>query len=295
MKVLVIGSGGYIGGYLAAHLRESGQEIHLSSSRDGSGIDPVTGLLPEGFSVPEGTASVIYLAQSPHAARAPERADHLLAVNVLSAVRAAAVALAAGARRFVYASTGNVYAPSFKPLGENSPLRRDNWYSLSKVQAEEALALFRPRLETISARLFGIYGPGQADRLIPRLVRAVLDGKQITVEPNPTDKDDKDGLRLSLCHVRDAARILGALAEAGGPLQINVASGEVLSIRAIAQGVSGSCGRAPDLTLGAKSRQSDLVADTTVLRQTLAPAFIPFAEGIAEVVDHARASAGGNG
>ncbi len=94
-------------------------------------------------------------------------------VNVHSAVAIAEHARRAGAKRFVYASTGNVYAAGFAPFSEAAPVRRDDWYALSKVHAEEALALFRPQLDVVIARLFGVYGPGQKGRLVPNLLASV--------------------------------------------------------------------------------------------------------------------------
>ncbi len=66
MSVLVIGNTGYMGRHLMAGLAASGLLARGASSSDGTGIDPKTGLLPEGFAVPTGTATVVYLAQSPH-------------------------------------------------------------------------------------------------------------------------------------------------------------------------------------------------------------------------------------
>jgi nucleoside-diphosphate-sugar epimerase len=141
---------------------------------------------------------------------------HLLAVNVGAAVQAAQQARAIGATRFIYASSGSVYAPSFEALTEACPVRRDDWYALSKVQAEEALALFARADATTGAagldvtvvRPFCIFGPGQTNMLVPNLLDSMLAGRPIYVEPSAADGSDRDGLRITPCYIDDAVEIL---------------------------------------------------------------------------------------
>src|SRR5262245_4623383 len=109
MRVTIIGSRGFLGRALVARLTQRGWDVEGISSSSPGGLDPITGLLPAEFSFRPDTAAVMYLAQSPYYRQVPERADHLLAVNVVSAVKAAEAARRGGVRRFVYASTGSVY------------------------------------------------------------------------------------------------------------------------------------------------------------------------------------------
>jgi nucleoside-diphosphate-sugar epimerase len=262
-----------------------------SSARAG-GIDPATGLLPRDFTVPRDVRSVYYLAQSPALKGEPPRYEHLLAVNVVSALHAARAAREAGVRQFFYASTGNVYAPSFVPLRESDPVRRDNWYSLAKVQAEEALLLLGHGLEVTSLRLFGLYGPGQSGRLVPNLAEAVRARRAVTIEPNPHDAQDDGGLRLSLCHVRDAAAVLASLTECEVPRFLNVASGEACSVRAIACAIGEALGVAPAFETSPRPRAFDLIADTAVLERLLAPRFARFRDGVPELLGAVPARAG---
>jgi len=285
MKALVIGSRGFLGTALIACLRRNGAEAVEASSRISGGIDPGTGLLSKEFRVPDGTRVVYYLAQSPGLHETPPRLDHLFAVNVVSAVRAATLARNVGVSKFIYTSTGNVYAPSFRMRRESDRVRRDSWYSLSKVHAEEALALAGGDMDVTIARLFGLYGPGQIGRLIPKIISKVRAGAPIVLERNPTDPDDQDGLRLSLCHVRDAAEILTALAGCTGPACVNVASDEAISIRQIAHTAANALDVAVHFDWSPTPRSLNLVADTTLLRSTLDLRFIPFAEGMTETVE----------
>lgn len=284
MKVLVIGSGGYMGRHLMAALATEGVEGIGVSSGDGSGIDPESGLLPATFAIPPGTSTVVYMAQSPRYRQVPEQAPHVLTVNTLSAVRAATSARAAGVRRFIFVSTGTVYAPSFSPITENAPVRRDNWYVLSKLHGEEALTLFRRDMEVIVVRPFGVYGPEQSGRLVPNLIDSVTSGRPVMLQPRSAVSDDRDGLRISLCYIDDATDILIRLVLKGGPVCLNLAGPEALSIRFMAEAVGALVGRAAMFETSASQRDSDLIADTSLLVGVLFPQFTSFGDGLAKVV-----------
>ncbi len=283
MKITAIGGGGFIGARLVANLRASGNEVHVASSSDRTGITPSTGLLPEEFSFPEGTQSVIYLAQSPHFRAMPDQASHLLAVNCLSVVRAAVAARHAGVQRFVYVSTGTVYAPSFAPLPEDSMLNRSNWYALSKIQAEECIQLFRKDFEVVVCRPFAIYGEGQEGRLIPNLIRSVKQNQSITLQPAKRGEID-GGLRLSLCHVDDAARCLAKMVLEGGVSLVNLAGGEYFSVEEIARMIGRKLGVEPNLSLAENPREGDLVSDPKVFSSFWDQSLMPFDRGLDRVL-----------
>lgn len=279
MTVLVIGSGGYMGRHLMAGLSRSGVDAWGTSSANGSGIDPESGLLPVAFAIPPGTTAVVYMAQSPRYREVPEQAAHVLAVNTLSAVRAATLARAAGVDRFIYVSTGTVYAPSFAPIAEDAPVRRDSWYVLSKLHGEEALSLFRQDLEVIVVRPFGVYGPAQKGRMVPNLIDTVKNGRPVTLHPRKGMPEDIGGLRISLCYIDDATDILMRLVRDGGPACLNLAGPEAVSIRSIAEAAGAVFGRPPVFEVSSSPRDSDLIADTRNLVSALAPNFTSFNDG----------------
>ena len=136
---------------------------------------------------------VYYLAQSPRYRQTPEQSAHLFAVNCVAATQAAEAARRAGVNRFIYASTGNVYQSSFLPLAETAPVRRDNWYALSKVMGEDALALYRPYLDITIARIFGVYGPQQTDKLVPMIAERIKARLPIFLDKNPHNAADLRG------------------------------------------------------------------------------------------------------
>jgi nucleoside-diphosphate-sugar epimerase len=284
MNVLIIGSGGYIGKYLCSALRQDGFHVVGVSSSDGSGINPVTGLITERFTIPTSTESIVYLAQSPYYRQVPEKSDHLMAVNVFSAIQIANLARRAKVKRFIYLSTGSVYQPSFAPLSEQAPLHRDNWYSLSKIHAEEALNLFKNDMDINIVRPFGIYGPGQQDKLIPNIFNAIFNDQEIFIQRNLHDDQDKEGLRISWCYIDDAIDILKKLILNGGPSVLNLAGNQPISIRKLAQLIAHYLGKTPHFQITDVTREGDLIADITLLQKTFSPKFTTIEDGMNAVV-----------
>jgi len=279
ISALVVGAGGFLGRSLVRELKSRGHTVHELSSSGPGGIDRVRGLFTDVPSIPPGIEAVYYVAQSPRAHETASSRAHAFAVNVLSAIECADAASAAGVRRFFYTSTGNVYQSSFDPLPETAPLNRGTLYSLTKIHAEEALRLYRD-MDVTCVRLFGLYGPGQTERLVPRLVAAIKGGLPISLEPREGDDESTDGLRISLCHVEDAARIMVDLVPQQRIPAINVASSEVLSIRTIADMIGRHTGLSVRWRLSERKRTFDLIADVSKLQSLLSPAFTPFEAGL---------------
>jgi nucleoside-diphosphate-sugar epimerase len=284
VKVAIVGSGGFIGRHLVNALQEKGVAVLPFSSRNGTGLDPQTGQVSNDLRL-NGADAVVYLAQSPHNRKAPEMAAHMLRVNVVSAVEVAEQARRDGVGRFVYASTGSVYRAAFHPLAEGDPERGDDWYALTKLQGERALALFREYMDVHVLRLFGVYGPGQTGRLIPGLVRAVTTRRPVYVERNPIDPDDLSGLRLSLAYVDDVVRAMVRIGRDGGPDLLNVAGDEAVSVWTATMAIGEALGIEPVIEVADRFRTGDLVADVSRLKRYLDAPSTPFATGLQRTLE----------
>jgi UDP-glucose 4-epimerase len=279
MTIAVIGARGFIGAALVRALAAAGVQCTALSSADGA-FDADTGLLRDAALAAAPLDAVVYLAQSPHYRDVPQHAAHLWAVNVVSAVKAAEWARRSGAARFVYASTGNVYQPGFGAMREDAPLRRDSWYALSKVQAEEALAIYRGDLTVTCARLFGVYGPHQSGKLVPNLVESVRAQRPIRLQPHPADPADTGGVRLSLAYLDDVVDTFRHLAVTDGPPVVNVAGPDVCSVQDIATRIGRRLKMAPVFVADPTPRESDLIADRERLSAVCPTPFRTFDEGL---------------
>ncbi|MFC1967372.1 NAD-dependent epimerase/dehydratase family protein [Chloroflexota bacterium] len=87
-------------------------------------------------------------------------------------------------RKFVYASSSSVYGKVPLPMKEDSVLKPESPYGVTKLAGENLCQLYHVNfgLPAVSLRYFTVYGPGQRpDMAINMFVRAVSDGGEITV------------------------------------------------------------------------------------------------------------------
>jgi nucleoside-diphosphate-sugar epimerase len=280
-----MGSGGYIGRHLVTNLIAAGLNVAQASSASEFGIEPISGILPVDFLIPNGTETIVYLSQSSRYRELPMSADHVLSVNALSPIRLALLAKSTGVKRFIYLSTGTVYEPSFNFIDENALLRRDSWYALSKIHAEEGLSLFRNDIEVIVVRLFGVYGPGQADRLVPNIVNTISTGRVIKLQPYGDEGVDTGGLNISLCYIDDAVDCLRHLILNGGPNFLNLASPNFASIREISELIGKNLSIQPCYEIDASFRDTDLIANTSLLNSIYPHTFVSLEDGIRRTLD----------
>ena len=298
MKVAVLGGAGFIGRALCARLAAEGDEVtalDLPSARfeaPGVAFRPLD-VLRDAVAFEDGVEALFYLPQFAARREFPERAQFLFGVNTWGAVRAGEAAWRAGARFFAYASTGNVYAPSFRPSAEDAPLRRDDPYALSKIAAEEALALFAAdRLSVTALRFFGPFGPGVTRTLPAKLRERVLAGQPVYLEPRPGETGPTDGLVISFTFLDDLTACLRELARRAAegerlPLALNVAAPEPVSIRRFTEALAACLGLTPIFELAEAPRPGDLIADVSRLQRLMEPSFTPFEEAMRRTFDRA--------
>ncbi len=284
MRVIIIGSKGFIGKNLLHIIQKKGIEVQGFSSSEPGNIDPQTGILSDEFRIPDGTTVVIYLAQSPYYCQIPEMLHHIINVNAASAVKTAQLSHKAKVKRFIYASTGNVYMPSFGATPETAPTGREGGYGMTKIFAEKVLSLFKKYMDVIIIRPFGIYGPGQTNKLVPRLLNSLLQGQEIYIERNPHDPTDVDGLKISLCYIEDAVKMLYKLITDGGPDYLNLAGDRAVSIRETVTIMANYLEKEYRFKISENYRHFDLIADVSLLKKTLNPAFTDLKDGLRATV-----------
>lgn len=127
---------------------------------------------------------VIHLGAVVNLERSLRLAEACARVNVLGTVHLLQALEGRPIRRFVLASTTEVYGDGPVPYCEHQPLAPPSPYAVSKVAAEQLtlLAWRASGLPAVVLRLATAYGPGQAvPRLIPTLIQGFLRGEPPTV------------------------------------------------------------------------------------------------------------------
>ena len=202
-RILLTGASGFIGKALHVHLSTRADVEVICVSRH-HGIDLADDnwwqLLPE---VPVDT--VIHLAQSTGYRQFPEQATDMRRVNIDATAQLLEWSRLHQVRRFIFSSTGNVYKASTRPLAEHDVTEPASFYGATKLCAEHLVTQYQGFFSVINARLFGVYGPGQKNMLIPDLIDRLIRGQEITLAHGT-------GLVFSPLFIQDCVEIIVRLA-----------------------------------------------------------------------------------
>ncbi len=235
MRALITGGKGFVGTWLAEHLRRCGDEVVAidieTDIADQEALDPVVA-----DAAPD---AVYHLAARTHVGESWKVPAEVLRVNVLgtAAVLAAARRVAGGPRVLVV-SSAEVYGsvrPEQLPLGERAPVAPATPYAASKAAAEQvALQAWRGYGQpVVVVRPLNHVGPGQAPTFaVPALARRIVEARRtgagtLTVGTLTTRRDFTD--------VRDVVQAYRLLVERGEPGAVyNVCSGHDVAMRDLA-------------------------------------------------------------
>jgi UDP-glucose 4-epimerase len=284
-RILITGSSGLVGSHLVPLL--AGKfELHLvgriPTVQMQDGIVHHALDLGQEFSIadfPANIDAVVYLAQSDKYRDFPAAALDVFSVNVAAPMRLVDFARRAGARQFIYASSGGVYGGGDQPLPENTPIAAGTslgFYTASKYAAEMMLRTYASVLDIVVLRLFFAYGKGQKRQmLLPRLIDQIRDGVPIALQ-------GESGIRINPIHASDAAQAVKAALSLKSSHTINVAGPDAWSLRDICEEIGRHVGRAPDFSV--KPAAKDLVADTYLMNHLLHIPSCALAEGIRDLV-----------
>lgn len=284
MTVAIFGARGFIGRHLVAWLSRRHKVYEFSSSQNGV-FDPETGLICGGVEIPSGCDVVLYLSQSPHYRSFDAHSEHVKNVNAVSAGIIAQRAKAAGAKKFFYASSGNVYQPTFARINELSLLNSFDGYALSKIEGERAVSAHAGQMQVLALRIFGVFGPGQKGMLVQKIFEKIVAREPIVLEKNPNDPADDKGLKISYLYVRDFARIVESLMSqdlSQSSVPLNVAGPQDVSLAELAREISGVVKIRPLFEFRDRARNLDLRADIAKLSDLTNLRFTPIETALSE-------------
>jgi UDP-glucose 4-epimerase len=282
MHVLVTGGAGFIGAHSCRVLLEAGHRA--------TALDDLSHGKRE--AVPAGADLVVLDVRSPQLAEEvqrlrPDAVLHLAAqmdvrrsvaepmldasINVLGTVNMLAAARRAGAKRFVFASSGGaVYGEQqIFPAREDHPRHPASPYGVSKLCGEEYVELAgREGLSTISLRYANVYGPGQ-DPMGEAGVVAIFLHKMLRGDA-PVINGDGEQTR-DFVYVEDVARANLLALESRQTGALNVGTGQETSVNELARILAAAAGYAPPVAHGAAApgEQRRSVVDPRAARNQL--------------------------
>ena len=258
MKILVTGGAGYIGGTVAAILRDRGHDVtiydnlcHATRSLVPPGITFVEGELADRFHLERilrtGFDGVMHFAALIEAGESMAKPELYFRNNTAATLSLLESMLATGVSRLVFSSTAAVYGePESTPIREDAPLRPTNAYGESKLLVEKILTwMYRVHgLSYASLRYFNVAGAA-ADRreahepeshLIPLILDVAL-GRRQKIMIYGEDYPTSDGTCVrDYVHVEDLAEAhlmaFEALAQ-GGQRIYNLGNGSGFTVRQV--------------------------------------------------------------
>jgi len=275
-RVLVTGGAGFIGRPTLSELVRRGYDVHALTTR--TEPEAVEGVRWQRVDLHDSTA-VDALVESVQ----PEQLVHLAwhvapgevwnaSMNVVWVERSLALLRAfvrGGGHRAVIAGTCAEYdwAPATAALNEHtSPLRPSSLYGVAKDGLRRVASGYAERVgvELAWARVFFVYGPREpVNRVVPTVIRALLADVHADLTRGTQIRD--------FLHVDDVAGAIVSLLGSAVVGPVNIASGEAVTIAAVADEL-GRLLRRPDLIrCGALPDRRDdpprVVADISRLRE----------------------------
>jgi len=239
VRSLITGGRGFVGHWLADHLRDLGDDV-VAIDREVEITDPTALLEAMSAAAPD---AVYHLAALTHVGQSWDEPLQVLEVNIMGTAAVLAAARRCGTDpRVLVTSSAEVYGavtdPGRLPLHEGSPTAPLTPYAASKLAAEAVVAQAHlgHGQHVITVRPFNHIGPGQTPNFaVPALAKRIVDADRLGAATIPVGNLSA---RRDFTDVRDVVRAYRLLVESGQPGEIyNVCSGRDVSIREIADGL----------------------------------------------------------
>ena len=258
-RTLVTGGAGFIGSHIVRALLEQGNFVRVldnfsTGRRDnlaGLNVEIVEGDLRDPAAVSRAVEGVELIFHEAAFVSVPQSMDDPLScfeINQRGTEILLESARKAGVGRVVLASSAAVYGDSdAMPLGENTPLKPQSPYAVSK-RVDELYAELYTRsfgLEVVALRYFNVYGPRQRPdsmyaAAVPIFTRRLFEGKPVTIYGD-------GGQTRDLVYVGDIVRAnLVASEHPSAPGQVfNICTGDEIRVLDLVNGLMGLFPSAP--------------------------------------------------
>ncbi|MAF94376.1 MAG: NAD-dependent dehydratase [Rhodospirillaceae bacterium] len=256
MRSLVTGGSGFIGSHLAEQLLELGHEVvivdnfscgrieNIQSYSDHQELTVINADIVDRTQIAsafKGVDWVFHLAGIADIVPSIEQPDSYFQTNVIGTLNVLQCAKESGVKRLIYAASSSSYGiPDQYPTPEESPIRPQYPYALTKYMGEELVLHWAQvyKLPAISLRLFNVYGPrsrttGAYGAVFGVFLAQKLNGKPFTVVGDGTQTRD-------FTYVTDVAQAFIAGAESSVTKEVmNVGSGHHYSVNYLVELLGG--------------------------------------------------------
>lgn len=268
MRVLVTGTGGFVGGHVARDLAALGFEVFAVQRRPSDEPPVSTGSLQFvicDLAAPQGLparidAAVHIAATSPAPGVA---ADRLVRDNVAGTQQVIDYAQSAGAGLMIFASSMSLYGRiTVDEVDEATPRTDPDLYGTTKYIGEALLADCSGTLPSLALRLPGVIGLGARRNFISGVMQRLLRDEPIeAVNPEASFNNAAD--------VGDLAAMIGRVLRNGttGFDAVTVAARGMTTIRAALERLKARVGSRSDITFRPSNRRSFTVSSRRAIER----------------------------
>jgi len=243
--VLGTGGAGFIGAHLVERLLELGANVSvIDTMLCGNKIERLSGhknlviheedVLNVAAIAPlfKDQDVVFHLAAVVGVEETQDEPVNLLNVEVVGTSNVISLAAKNKVKRFIFASSSEVYGDSLKPMVEEGPFNPKSTYALTKLIGEHFCMAYYQKfgLEYTALRFFNSYGPRQDDRFVlSRFVNRALVGQELYIYGDGNQTRD-------FTYVQDSVdmSLLAGIMDEGVNQVINFGTGKAVSINTLA-------------------------------------------------------------
>lgn len=136
-------------------------------------------------------------------------------------------------------------------------------YSASKYVAEILLGQYASFFDTLALRFFGVYGPGQKNKMIPDMIERIRNDREITLAAGK-------GLTINPIYIDDVINAVIALVREDACGIFNVAGTEIMSYKEMSSVVASALQVHPKYKNTSENPIS-LIADIKALNKYYSP------------------------
>jgi len=305
VKALVTGGGGFIGSNVVRALLARGDDVRVLDNFSTGSRANLAGLesdvqLVEGdlrsyervHAAVRGAEVVFHEGALPSVPRSVQDPLTTTAVNVEGTLNVLLAARDEGVRRIVNASSSSVYGNTGTlPRVETQAPDPISPYAVAKLAAERFCTSFTRvyGMEIVSLRYFNVFGPrqdptSQYAAVVPRFIRAIADDEPVTIYGDGDQSRD-----FTFVDNVVGANLLAADARDVGGEILNVATGDSVTVNALADAIGAMLGK-PVEKAYEPAREADVRAswaDVGEAKRLLGYEMrVDFAEGLRRTADY---------
>jgi nucleoside-diphosphate-sugar epimerase len=244
-NVLVTGGAGFIGSHLVEKLLDLGAHVrvidtmlcgnkikHLMERKNLSVHELDVMDVPSIAPLFAGQDMVFHMAALVGVEETQDEPVNLLNIEIIGTSNVIALSAQNKIKRFVFASSSEVYGDSWQPMVEEGPFNPKSSYALTKLVGEHYCRAYYQKcgLEYTALRYFNSYGPRQDERFVlSRFVNRALAGKELFIYGDGSQTRDftyvDDTVTMSL---------LAGVMDSGINQVLNFGTGKAVSINTLA-------------------------------------------------------------